>query len=367
MKKTIIAASLSMLAFNSTGVFAQVTPKKGDLEVVAALDIRPGNVTVADDGRIFATIHPLDRPSNWRLIEITGKTSWKAWPDESWQKTDGQSLSHQIDTPLGITRDAQNRLWLVDMGLNSGKTRLLSFDIKSGKHLMTIELNETIAPRGSFIQDLVVDAHGGWIYLADISDPGLITVNIATQKASRFSGHAALQSETSAVMHIDGQDTMFNGKPASVAVNPITLSADGKKLFFGAMNGNTWYEIDTNYLQKADEKAIAQNIHAMGKKPVSDGAAISAQGRHYFTSLNNNGVDMMDSKGESIPLVRSALLDWPDSVQFGDKHWLYISANQLHRTAAFTGTVDKGEPPYRILRVWTDDTQPFTADKVNGH
>ncbi|MDG5475448.1 L-dopachrome tautomerase-related protein [Citrobacter freundii] len=130
-----------------------------------------------------------------------------------------------------MTRDAQNRLWLVDMGLNSGKTRIISFDIKSGKHLMTIELDDTIAPRGSFIQDLVVDARGGWIYLADISNPGLITVNIASKKASRFSGHPALYSEKSAVMHIDGQDTLFNGKPASVGVNPITLSADGKPYF----------------------------------------------------------------------------------------------------------------------------------------
>ncbi|MCX9039689.1 hypothetical protein NLN82_27230, partial [Citrobacter portucalensis] len=96
---------------------------------------------------------------------------------------------------------------------------------------------------------------------------------------------------------------------------------------------------------------------------VSDGAAISAQGRHYFTNLNNNGVDMMDSKGKLIPLVCSALLDWPDSVQFGDQHWLYISANQLHRSAAFTGAGDKGEPPYRILRIWTDDKQPFTSSQ----
>ncbi|RPH24001.1 hypothetical protein EHN07_15395 [Buttiauxella warmboldiae] len=357
--KTILLTSALMLT--ATQAFADTLHKKGDLEVVAALDIRPGNVTVSDNGRVFATVHPLDIPSRWRLIEITGKKSWKAWPDDSWQKSEGGDAAHQIDTPLGITRDAQNRLWLVDMGLNTGKTRILAFDIASGKHLKIITLDDAIAPRGSFIQDLVVDARTGWIYLADISNPGLITVNIDTQKATRFSGHASLQSEKSAVMHIDGQDTQFNGKPAAVAVNPITLSADGKKVYFGAMNGYSWYEVDAASLQKADDKAIANNIRVVGKKPVSDGAAISAQGHHYFTDLNNNGIDMMDSRGELVPLVRSALLDWPDSIQFGDKNWLYISSNQLHRTAAFTGKGDKGEAPYRILRVWTDDTQPFTS------
>lgn len=351
-----------ILMLSSTTAFADTAHKKGDLEVVAALDIRPGNVTISDDGRIFATVHPLDIPSRWRLIEITGKKSWKPWPDDSWQQIEGSNPAHQIDTPLGITRDAQNRLWLVDMGLNTGKTRILGFDIRSGNLLKSITLDDSVAPRGSFIQDLVVDARGGWIYLADISNPGLITVNIDTQKVTRFSGHPSLLSEKSAMMHIDGKYTQFNGKPASVAVNPITLSADGKRVYFGAMNGYTWYEIDTAYLQKADNKVIGENIRAVGKKPVSDGAAISAQGHHYFTNLNNNEIDMMNSQGELIPLVRSALLDWPDSVQFGDKNWLYISTNQLHRTAAFTGKGDEGEAPYRILRVWTDDTQPFTGN-----
>lgn len=86
-KKTLIATLLSVLTFNSTTTFADTHLKKGDVEVVAALNIRPGNVTVSDDGRVFATVHPLDRPTRWRLIEITGKETWKAWPDDSWQKT----------------------------------------------------------------------------------------------------------------------------------------------------------------------------------------------------------------------------------------------------------------------------------------
>lgn len=335
--------------------------KIGDLEVVAALDIRPGNVTVSDNGRVFATVHPFDKPSHWRLIEITGKNTWKAWPNESWQKNEEGNLEYQIDTPLGITRDSNNHLWLVDMGLNSGRTRIFSFDIASGKHLVTIELPQSIAPSGSFVQDLVVDARGGWIYLADINNPGLITVNIATHAASRFSNNKTLQSEKAAVMTIDGHDTEFNGEPASVGIDPLTLSPDGRTLFFGAMNGHTWYKVDTKELQGADESKIVASVNIVGKKPVSDGAAISADGTHYFTNLNHNGVDMLDTDGNLVPLVRSALIDWPDSVQFGDKNWLYISSNQLHRTPAFTGKGDRGEPPYRILRVWTDDHQPFTV------
>jgi hypothetical protein len=45
------------------------TPNVGQLEVVAELDITPGNVTASRDGRIFASIHGMRRGSA-QLIEI---------------------------------------------------------------------------------------------------------------------------------------------------------------------------------------------------------------------------------------------------------------------------------------------------------
>ncbi|ABS07558.1 hypothetical protein [Shewanella baltica] len=43
--------------------FVNATPAVGSLETVAELPIRPGNVSVTAQGRIFATVHPLDTPS----------------------------------------------------------------------------------------------------------------------------------------------------------------------------------------------------------------------------------------------------------------------------------------------------------------
>lgn len=51
----------------------------GTLEVVAEMDINPGNVAVSKEGRVFATIHPL-RPSNLQLVEITGKNTYVPFP-----------------------------------------------------------------------------------------------------------------------------------------------------------------------------------------------------------------------------------------------------------------------------------------------
>lgn len=328
----------------------------GELEVVAELPIRPGNVVPGPGGRLFATVHPLGAPAAAQLIEITGRDSFKPWPSTELQRGTSTASDDRIDTPLGIIGDGLGRIWIVDMGLNLGKTRLWAFEAESGRQVQRIELPPEIAPKGSFVQDLVVDDRAGWVYLADIANPGLIAVEIATGRARRFGGHAALQAEPQARMVIGGRPIQFQGKPANVAVNPITLSADRETLFFGAMNGRSWYSVPARLLRTGVPDAeTAAAIRRVGPKPVSDGAATDASGRHFFTNVNEGGIDRLGTDGKLVPLVRDARLDWPDSVHVGDSSWLYISVNQLYKTPAFTGGRDEGKPPYRIMRVWSGD------------
>lgn len=331
---------------------ALAAPSVGTLETVAELPIRPGNVTVTANGRIFATVQPLDIPSGLQLIEITGPKSYRPWPSAELQSDAGNRGDTRIDAPLGIARDAKNRLWITDMGLNIGKTRLWGFDIATGKLVKRIDLPADVAPEGSFIQDLVVDAGRGWIYLADINNPALLAVRIKDGKVRRFQGHASLQAEEGVEMRVDGTPTYFAGKPARVGVNPIGLSADGKTLYFGAMTGTRWYAVPTRLLREGNDAAIAAAIRVVGRKPVSDGAATDAAGNHFFTNLNENGIDQLTASGELRALVRDPRLNWADGIQLGGRGWLYIAVNQLHKTKAFTSGEDLGVPPYRIMRVW---------------
>lgn len=335
--------------------FVNATPAVGSLETVAELPIRPGNVSVTAQGRIFATVHPFDTPSGLQLIEVNRETNaYKAWPSMDLQKTSTANTA-QFDTLLGIAQDKAGHLWTADMGLELGQTRIWGFNIKDGSLYKQIVLPQALAPKGSFMQDLVVDSQKGWIYLADIANPGLLAVRIDDGHTIRFSGHSSLQAETDAVMNIDNKTTLFNGKVASVAVNPISLSADGSTLYYGAMNGTHWYQLSTAALQTGNNDKIIATVKLVGAKPVSDGAATSKQGNHYFTNLNHNAISMLDNKGTLITAVSSPLLDFPDSVQFGETGWLYISVNQLHKAKAFNGKAETAKPPYRIMRLWTGE------------
>lgn len=351
LRQTLRLAALGAALALSTAQASAHQP--GDLEVVAELPIRPGNVAPAGDGRLFATVHPLGAPAPVQLIEITGPHQYKPWPSAALQRGTGTPSDDRIDSPLGLQADHRGRLWVIDMGLQLGKTRLWSFDIRSGNRLQRIELPADIAPKGSFVQDLAIDDVDGWAYLADISNPGLIAVNTATGQARRFSGHASLQADPQARMVIKGKEIQFQGAPARVGVNPITLSADRKTVFFGAMNGLRWYAVPAALLRPGvSDDTTAAAIRTVGDKPVSDGAATIADGRHFFTNLNESGIDQLDARGRALPLVRDPRLDWPDSVHYFDGDWLYLSVNQLHKTPAFTGGADEGQPPYRVMRAW---------------
>ncbi|WP_343629417.1 L-dopachrome tautomerase-related protein [Roseateles sp.] len=350
-------ARLTLLTIAAAVVQQAHAAKLGDVEVVAELPIRPGNVTAAPSGRVFATVHPLGAPADAQLIEVTGPNSYKPWPSAEVQRGTRAASDDRIDTPLGVALDDRGRLWIVDMGLNLGKTRIWGFDVAQGKRTHLIELPQDIAPKGSFVQDLVVDERNGWIYLADIANPGLIAVEISTGKARRFSGHPSLLAEPEATMVIGGKAIQFQGKPARVGVNPISLSTDDETLFFGAMNGRTWYSVPAKLLREgASDARIGEAIRRVGAKPVSDGAATDGRGRHFFTNLNEGGIDQMNPDGRLAPLVRDPRMDWPDSVQVGKSPWLYVSVNQLHKTPAFTGGADEGKPPYLVMRVYVGET-----------
>jgi len=322
------------------------TQDVSQLEVVSSFAHRPGNVAVSSEGRVFCTMHPLGS-SDVQLVEITGIDEQKPFPSSTYQKMGAPASLDKIDTPLGIRIDNNDVLWIVDMGQNLGVTRVFGFDVNTRQEVFQHTFSEAIAPPGSFIQDLAVDEINGWIYLADIADPGIVALDMNNKTERRFSDQT-FQAEP-VDMVINGQLVYFAGAPASVAINPITLSADRNTMYFGAMNGITWYQVSAELFREgASDYSISNAIKIAGPKPVSDGAATDHNGHHYFTNINHNGIDRLSATGDLQPIIRDPKIDWADNVAVGPNGDLFINVNQLHKTPAFTGSEDQGTPPYYI-------------------
>jgi len=359
MRKLILVVA-SSLALAACAGQLQTAPAVGKVEIVAELDITPGNVTVSKDGRIFASVHGMRR-GPVQLIEVTGKTTYRPYPNAEWNAKPG-SGPDVLNTPHGVLIDSKDRLWVIDHGNWLEKPqppKLVAFDIATGKVAYRFDFDKTVAPRTQILQDLAVDGERGLVYIADCGDdPAIVVVDINKNTARRFSKHPSLASENLNLV-VEGESLLFpdaNGKmgPARVGINPITLSADGETLYYGAMNSVRWYSLPTRlFREDAPDASIGAAIAYVGPKPISDGAATDAEGNHFFTNLPDNGIDVLTRDGKLQPLVRDPRFLWPDNAHFGQDSWLYVAVNQLHRNPIFSGAEDKGKPPYLIARVWT--------------
>lgn len=356
----VASSDLTAAGLAPVAVAAPTPPQVGQVEIVAELDITPGNVTVSKDGRIFASVHGMRR-GPVQLIEVTGRNAWVPFPDEAWNAKPG-SGEDVLNTPHGVVIDGRDRLWVIDHGNwlpNPQPPKLLAFDIASRRLAFRHDFNKATAPAGQILQDLAVDSDRGFVYVADCGpDPAIVSVDTNKGVARRFSGHPALQTED-VELTVEGDPLLFPGPggrmgPARVGINPITLSADGETIYFGSMNGTSWYSVPARLFRDGATNAeIGRNIARVGPKPLSDGAATDAEGNHFITNLPDNGIDLLTKDGRLQPLVRDARFLWPDNAHFGQDSWLYVAINQLHRNPIFTGAEDRGRPPYLIARVWT--------------
>jgi sugar lactone lactonase YvrE len=366
MKPSLIAAigiaAVTTLVAHAT-VHANPTPRVGQMEIVAELDIAPGNLTATREGRLFMTIHG-QRRAGVGVVEITGRNQWQPFPNAAWNAAPG-SGPEVFNTPNGIVVDSKNRLWVLDHGLwmpggqAAQAPRLFAFDIATRQLVFRHDFTAEQIPTGNLPQDLAVDAERGFVYVADGSGrrPAIVTVNIANRDVKVFSGHTSLAAENVDIL-MEGKVLNFRQpdgsfRPARFPLNPIALSADGSTLFYGAMNGQTLYGVPTLVLRGGNAEHIAAAVRRVADKPKSNGMSTDAEGNHFVTNLETNGIERIGIDGRRTPLVAHPGLLFPDSVRFGEQSWLYVAATQLNRAPIFSGQPEAAQPPYLVARVWT--------------
>ncbi len=322
----------------------------GTLEVVAKLDICPGNIALSKDGRKFLTTHAI-RDGEIQLVELLEDNKYNVFPNQDYQTNKTNKAIEKLDTPLGLYADRKDRLWTIDAGFGIGlKGRLFAFDINTGAEIYRFDLPAELTPGHSCVQDLVVDEKNGWVYISDSGDPGIIAFEIKTQTFRKFQD-ATMQPED-IEMVIGGKVIAVGEEPFKIGMNPISISEDRETLYFGAMTGTKWYEVPTKlFRENATNETISDAIKIVGNKPLCDGVSTSADGKHYLTNMQNHSIDVLDKDGNLSTLVKDERIDWPDNVRLGPDGWLYISTNQLYKVPRFTGGEDEATKPFLVLRV----------------
>ncbi|MEM7172304.1 MAG: L-dopachrome tautomerase-related protein [Pseudomonadota bacterium] len=350
--KILRTGVLSLLASAALALPAMAEDKSSSLaastfEVVAELDINPGNVAVSKEGRVFTTIHPI-RKGSLQLAEVLSDSTLVPFPNEAMQSTSDSATLDKFDAPLGLLFDNKNRLWVVDVGLNLGQARIFAYDIDTTEQLYRFDVPKELAPSTSFVQDIVVDEGNDILYIADAINPALIVIDMRSATFRKIV-HTPSMAPEDIDMVINGQVQYFFGDPIRIAIDGITISEDRETIFYGAMSSTNWYQVSAKKIREgASDEEVFETIKRVGAKPLSDGSATDNDGNHYFTNVQEGSISVLSKDGELSTLMKHEFLDWPDSVRIHND-WLYVTSNQIYKSAAFQGE-EQAITPYRILR-----------------
>jgi len=318
-----------------------------------------GNIAISSDGRLFFTVHPESRPQGNKLLE------WKDGAAVPFP--DGASQQTLFGSILGLTTDRQGRLWTIDHGRQGfGDARLFAFDIDSRELLLDRRIADTIAPAGSFLQEIRVTGDGRTAFISDGSiighRPALIVYDIATGQSRRLLESHASVSAGNYVIRTAGRDLSYLGGLFVLkgGINGLAISIDDEWLYFAAISHGSLFRVPVKRLRDialpAAELELA--IERYSDKPLSDGLLVDRDGNVYVTDVEHNAVMIVGPDRKPRTLVRSEALRWASSIAMGPDDALYVADSAFQELVLRTRDHIHSVGPFSIFRIQAARGEP---------
>lgn len=344
----------------------------GRLEVVHRFQkMMPTGVTVSRQGRIFVNFPRWGDEVPFTVGELRhGEVV--PYPDEE-VNAEGAGASAHLLSVQSVRVDPADRLWILDTGrprfapAPPGGAKLVEVDLAEDRIVRTITFPPEVAlPGASYLNDVRFDlrrGEGGMAFITDSSPQGrnaIVVVDLASGESwRRLDAHPTLRAERDFMPLVEGR--VLRNRPAGGEPTPMTvgsdgiaLDADGRRLYYRPLSGRGLFSVDLDALldRNLPDHAVAATIRGHGDLGfASDGLEADREGRIYLTDYEDDAVLRWGPDGEMVTLVHDPRALWPDSLSLASDGWLYFTANQLHRQAAFQGGQDRRVPPYVLFRV----------------
>lgn len=339
-------------------------------EVVAQFpDHWPSGIAPARDGRIFLSFPRLDpTPSPINLGElIDGRVV--PFPDELVNAIDPGDTAHRFVNVHGIALGPNGRLYALDTGASSlercdpAAAKIFVIDLDRNAIVHGIGFPPEVCRPTTYLNDLVIDYARGKAGVAFISDSGMrgpngiVIVDLDSGASWRkLDGHASVRFEGragAAIATVDGP------REIPIGIDGITLSPDGRTLWWTKVGTYELYSIDTDVLMErnADPALVARHVVAHDARGfASDGLDCDREGRVYFTDVTHGGIRRLipaENRYETL-LGGDGSMIWPDAVKLGPDRILYVTDSQVNRMANWNGGRDERVRPFTLYRAAID-------------
>lgn len=357
---------------------AATSPPGGSsaLTQVARFQHQVTGVTVAQDGRIFVNFPRWTEDSPVSVAELKdGKPV--PYPDGEWNswrnaRKDAVDPKTHFVCVQSVVADKQGRLWVVDAAAPAMAAvvkdgpKLVAIDLKTNAVAKTIAFDPSVAPQGSYLNDVRIAPDGKTAYLTDSGAEGaLVVVDIESGKAKRLlAGVAATMPDPAVTVTYDGKPLRRpDGRGVEFSADGIALSPDGKTLYWQAIKGKTLYSLPTDTLtgwltapmmpEALADKTLAGKIITVGENGPADGLLIDRDGsRLYVTSPQDDSIkvrDLASKQAGLTTLVQDPRLRWPDTFSQGPDGTLYVTTSHIQDSAFYK----EGAPIALPTELWS--------------
>ncbi|VWX62994.1 conserved exported hypothetical protein [Burkholderiales bacterium 8X] len=357
MRLRSVVGSLSLAALLAActtpgGTSVGSAPPAAGLQTVATFEHQVTGVTVDPAGRIFVNFPRWTEDTPISVAEVMKDGSTRAFPDEGWnawrnsRKDELDPRTHWICVQ-SVVADRQGNVWVLDAAAPAQATlvpmgpKLVKVDPVGRRALQTIGFDESVAPQGSYLNDVRFSPDGRTAYITDSGARGaLVVVDLSSGRARRvLDGHPSTQTEKDVLVKADGRVLRrTDGRAVEFAADGIALSPDGGTLFWQAIKGKTLYAVPTAALANPalSTQQLALQVQRVGENGPADGLLISRDGRMYVTAVEDDAVKVRQQPGAPLnTLVRAPQLRWPDTLAEGPDGSIYVTSSRIQDMSWF--------------------------------
>lgn len=372
LRKSLVPALLSLSAASSAlAAPINTAPNTPPVSIAARFSgATPIGVVVSKKGRIFMSFPRAFDQGPYCVAEIKNGKPY-AYPGAAINRLSQRPQAERLVSVQGLTVDAKDRLWLLDLGIiktnpvSYGGPKLVCVDLATNKVVKKILFSAEIAGPNAYLNDVRVDLRRGKAGTAFISDSsekgpnGIVVVDLATGESRRLNKAPSVQAEPGFTPVVNGIPVLkrkTRGVPPKhdkTGVDGITLTPDGKYLYYCPNEGHHLYRVSTQALADPDatDALVSSTVEDLGDKGfASDGIEADAAGNVYLTDYEHNAVKRRTPAGKYVTVAQGPLLVWPDSISFRSDGVMFFTADQLNRLPKYHYGKDLRRKPILLLR-----------------
>lgn len=360
------ATALGVFARSARAASPDASSDEGfGLTRIAGFDQQVTGVAVAKDGRIFVNFPRWERDVPISVAELMQDGSIKPYPNAEWNAwTNRKPLDagNHFVCVQSVTVDPQGFLWVLDPAapgnafIKPGGPKLVKIDLSTNHVVKVIHFDLSVAPQGSYMNDVRVSPDGQHAYLTDSGQKGALVVVDVTSGAARrvLDGDPRTQPEPGVVPHVDGHELRRpDNRIPAFAADGIALDREGRYLYWQVLTGRTLYRIPTASLTDAalPSATLGDRVEKLATTNVADGLWIDGQGNLYITDPAENAVRMRAPDGTLTMVAQGRRLRWPDSMAEGPDGSIYVTASHIQDMAQFHTHGSTQQGPWELFRI----------------